>query len=780
MTIIHINTKGIIYIMDILSQSANLILAFGIMENALNFQTDNLRININEKGQIESIYDISQKKEYFPAEQITPLLSISIDHILEIPKTISYDDKSRELRFTYKSDVIVTIQVDINPTHITFELISIIGANPDIVMWGPYPVTIFQTVGEVVGVVRDDVFAFGIQTLNIQTIGGRPAEYANIGVGSEAHSASSTEYGSAVQAYSREKDGGILGSKIALFGCPADQALATIGKIEVAEGLPHPILDGIWGKISPTAKLSYLITNFSEQNLEEILEYAHKAGLKYVYHEGPFDTWGHFKLNPTQFPNGDESMKKCVEKAEKAGIHLGIHTLTNFITTNDPYVTPIPDPRLMRIGSSNLTGDIDEKDTEIMVARSEPFKEQQWLSTAIIDEELVQYEVISDSEPYKLIGCKRGAFGTKPSVHRAGSDIGKLADHPYRVFFPNLDMQNELTTRLVELFNNTGLKQISFDGLEGCFATGHGLYAENLFVKQCFDGWKNEVINDASGLSHYLWHIHTRMNWGEPWGKAMREGMTEYRFKNQSYFERNLFPRMLGWFLIRTVEGDLEATSLDDVEWVMTKCAGYDAGCAIVASLNTLKRNGQIDVMFKSINEWEKARLSGAFSDEQRQCMKENEYHLEPASDGWLLYPVDFAVNFVSRYEEKQPGQPSGSEYEIANKFDRQPLRFVLRIIPNGSSETASIKNPSFEVGFRKVTFPINLKPTQYLVCDGDKNGVVYDSNWNLIQIVQADSELPCLQSGNQRIMFDCEYEGDPKPSVQLSFKMIGNPEIVK
>ena len=382
--------------MDTLSQSATFMLAFCMTGTPLNFETENLLIGLNGKGQIESIYDLSQKKEYFSQRQTAPLLSMAIDNVVEIPKIMSYDNTSKQLRLTYQTDIVATIQIDIKPTHIAFELKSVEGANPDMVMWGQYPTTISQTVGEAVGVVRNDGFAFGIQALNIYTIGGRPSEYADIGVGSESHSASSTEYGSAVQAYSRKKDGGILGSKIALFGCPADQALMTIGKIEVDEGLPHPMLDGVWGKISPTAKLSYLITSFDEQNLDEILGYAHKSGLKYVYHEGPFATWGHFQLDSSQFPDGDESMRRCVEKAEKAGIRLGVHTLTNFTTTNDAYVTPIPDPRLMRVGSSKLTGDINESVTEIAIADPEPFKEQQWLSTAVIGKELVQYEAISE------------------------------------------------------------------------------------------------------------------------------------------------------------------------------------------------------------------------------------------------------------------------------------------------------------------------------------------------------------------------------------------------
>jgi len=766
---------------------ANMVTLFGLTISTLafvqsqSFRTENLTININSDGQVDSIYDIAQEKQYFPDGQSAPLLSIAIGEKVVRPKSMVYNEALGQIKLHYgDTGIIATIKVCIKPTHVTFELESVEGAELTVVMWGPYPTTISQTIGESVGVVRDDKFAFGIQTLNIHTLGGRPKEYPELGVESESQTAAPTSYGSVVQAYSSYIPSykiGIINSKIALFGCQVDQALETIGKIEVAEGLPHPMLDGVWGKMSPTAKLSYLITSFGENNFDELLKYTQKAGLKYIYHEGPFKTWGHFQLNPDQFPDGDESMKRCVEKAEKDGIKVGVHTLTNFTTTNDPYVSPIPDPRLMRIGSSQLTTDVDDKITEIPIADQMPFMERQWLSTAIIDEELIQYGGISETEPYKLINCKRGAFGTKPSIHKTGTDIGKLSDHPYRIFFPNLDMQSELTSRLVELFTNTGLRQISFDGLEGCLATGYGFYAENLFVKQCFDGWKQEIINDASGLSHYLWHIHTRMNWGEPWGKAMREGMSEYRFKNQDYFNRNLFPRMLGWFLLRTAEGELEASSLDDVEWVMAKCAGYDAGCAVVASLNTLEKNGQTEIMLSAIREWEKARLSGSFSEEQRQLMKDvkNEFHLEKIEEGrWQLIPVDFSSKFTYRWEERQPGQPpSGLECETENRFHRQPLQFVLRIISNGNSEIASIINPSFEINFQKVTFPISLKPQQYLICDGDK-GLVYDLNWNLIQTVQADSDMPSFTNGKQRIEFHCDFEGEPKPYVEIRFKTFG------
>ncbi len=104
---------------------------------------------------------------------------------------------------------------------------------------------------------------------------------------------------------------------------------------------------------------------------------------------------------------------------------------------------------------------------------------------------------------------KRGAFDTKASAHPAKADIGKLIDHPYRVFFPDLEMQDEMADRLVELFNNTGLQQISFDGLEGCERTGHGISffsghsLRHYFAsKKLVDGFSPKQLQEMLGHSN--------------------------------------------------------------------------------------------------------------------------------------------------------------------------------------------------------------------------------------------------------------------------------------
>ncbi|MGV8134306.1 MAG: hypothetical protein AB2L20_03755 [Mangrovibacterium sp.] len=85
------------------------------------------------------------------------------------------------------------------------------------------------------------------------------------------------------------------------------------------------------------------------------------------------------------------------------------------------------------------------------------------------------------------------------------------------------------------------------------------------------------------------------MNWGEPWGKAMRTGQVESRIKNQDFFQRNLFPGMLGWSLIRLADRKFECTSPKDLEWTLSGSAGFDAGYGMTVNMNTHKKHRKID-----------------------------------------------------------------------------------------------------------------------------------------------------------------------------------------
>ena len=513
---------------------------------------------------------------------------------------------------------------------------------------------------------------------------------------------------------------------------------------------------------------------FGEDNIDRALAITKQAGLKYLYHPGPFETWGHFKLNKNQFPEGLESMRRCVEKAKREGIMLGVHTLSNFITTNDAYVTPVPDKRLGTVGTGALVQPVDAKQTEITLGSSAFFNEYKNsnLKTVMIGEELVRYDRLSENAPWRLLECQRGAWGTRAAAHEAGDTVLMLADHAYKVFLTNAELSREVAQNIARLFNETGLRQISFDGLEGNRSTGMGNYGEILFTTAWYNTLSEEIkkhyIADASRTSHYFWHIYTRMNWGEPWYAGFRKSQTEYRMKNQKYFRRNFMPGMLGWFSMRA------ETSVEDIEWMLARSAAYDAGYAFVTSFKTLGENGRTEQILALLGRWEKARMSGAFPDTLKKEMEnlDHEYHLETAGENqWDLYRVTTAL-FSHAPVERQPGEPRFTRFSFNNPYEEQPLTFTLQ-----ATKDTECKDITLEMDNNKtLTFPMTLKKGQILSYQGGDSAELLDKTRHRIKTIALEGGNYTISHGDHTFAVDAEFTGGAVPELQIELKTLSGP----
>lgn len=784
----------------------------------VEFNAGNFRIGIDKQGFVNQLTDTESKTDYISNDTIAPLLSCRINGKFFYPVSASIEENFLIVQFDGNRNA--KVKVEEKPTHLTFELLEFNSPDTvDLIAWGPFPTSIKKSIGETVGVVRGDDFAIGIQALNIKTLGGYPwtdndcmpqfdifeqDDYSDLSEENKretlyrVEAAKPEKFGSTLQAYCRNRnkeriienlshekyispkyeDGGIIGSKIALFGCPVDETLKTIGKIEIAENLPHPTIDGNWGKMAHTASAAYLIFDFSEKNIDEAIAYVKKAGLSYLYHSGPFATWGHFELNKTQFPHGWDGLKMCVEKAEKEGIHVGVHTLSNFTTTNDAYVTPVPDSRLGIVGSSVLSEKVDAKQTEIPIQSPDFFAQYQNnnLHTVMVGEELIRYETVSETAPWKLLNCERGAWNTKAYSHANGKKISMLVDHGYKVFLTNPELSIEEAERIADLFNYCGLRQISFDGLEGNRSTGMGNYGEILFTTSWWNNLSEEIkqhtIIDASRTSHYFWHIYSRMNWGEPWYAGFRESQTAYRLKNQAYFQRKLMPGMLGWFSMR------DNTPVEDIEWMLARSAAFNAGYAFVTGDKALKTNGQTDEIFRLIGEWENARMENAFTEEQKERMKDvnNEFHLETTGEKiWELSQV-YSFKFKHEAKEKQPGEPSFSTFKFNNFADGAMMQFIL------TAQDATISGIKLELdNSRQIPLQFSLKKGEYAKFSGENHIQIYDA-WNHeIKEIPINNSLFKLVFGEHSVNFDCTFsEKGKEPGVKFEVRIEGKGEEIK
>jgi len=784
-------------------------------KSLVEFKSTQFLIGINNSGNIERFADIQNKREYLANDTIAPLISCLVDSKMLYPVEAIFEHDI--LIINFENSLQAKIKVEEKSSHIYFEIIEFNDPEKvELIVWGPFPTTINKIIGETIGVVRGEEFAIGIQALNPKTLGGYPwtnndcmpafdifeqEDYSDLSEENKrqtlyrVEAAKPEKFGSTLQAYCRNRskeriisnlnherfvspvfdDGGIIGSKIALFGCVLGETLETIGKIEIEENLPHPTIDGQWGKQARSSSAAYLIYSFNEHNINEAIKYTKQAGLRYLYHPGPFKNWGHFELNPDEFPNGWDGMKACVEKAEKEGVHVGLHTLSNFTTTNDPYVTPLPDKRLGKVGSSIITTDINAIQTEIEIESPDFFNQfkNNHLHGVLIGEELIRYETVSKSAPWKLLNCERGAWETKSSAHKKGDEISKLIDHGYKVFLTNTDLSIEQAERLAELYNYCGLRQISFDGLEGNRSTGMGNYGEILFTNAWYnkltDDEKNHLIIDASRTTHYFWHVYSRMNWGEPWYAGFRESQTEYRMKNQKYFQRNLMPGMLGWFSMRN------NTPVEDIEWMLARSAAYNAGFAFVSGDRPMKTNGQSAEILRLIGEWEKARMANAFSEEQKERMKDinTDFSLETLGENhWNLRQIN-SFKFKHEAKVRQPGEPLFSTFEFENIEIDASLNFIL------TAQDADISAITIELdNSREISIPVSLAAGESIKYQGGKTAVVYNPQLKKINEFEINPAQFELSKGSHSIVIDCKFSNKTKePAAKFELRIPGKAE---
>jgi hypothetical protein len=729
-----------------------------------------------------------------------------------------------EVSLTYPDDLQATIRVVQKPQYVTFELTGLSDTESvSEVSWGPYNTLLAERIGCCVGVAQENGMAFGIQTLNVKTLGGtndlmrRRLVDTAVRV-SPKHSCLQAYTSNRTKpriidtwSYRRIKsleipDETVLNSKIALFLSPSNRALDVIENIELQEGLPHPVVDGVWIKRSPAATSLKFITNFTERNIEDCIALAQEAGAACIYHPQIFESWGTFQPRVDHFPNGLEGVRTCVEKAEAAGITLGAHTLTNFIQPHDPYVTPIPDSRLARHEPCQLSTNISADVTTIPLPKNSDAtiyedNDSGALRVIRLGDELIQYSSVTDVAPKELLQCQRGAFGTTAIAHQKGTELARLVSHSYKVFFPDIHMLEEVAVNLATFFNESGLKQTSLDGFEGTLAAGHGVYGCELFANTFYQNLKQKcIVNNSSDLTHYYWHIASNESWGEPWTGDFRESHLEHRLESVRLMKDNLMPAKMGQYRIGPT------TQLADINWLMGLCVGLDSGVDFYIEPLMAKLNPSLPAILQNIRSWESVRTANSLSDEQKLLLQQSkgEFELTFArsgkpvlrllrywkaeghvdDDGQQICTLDPTLwgngshtdacevsnDMWHRHQSREPGQPTTSIWKINNKYEDQPFQFVLRVPVDCLSK---ISAPMIAIGSQVVVIPVTLSAGHYLVATNPDRGIRhFDKDNRLIETVQI--EFPTALHGDLELEIDYQTtESREEHSVILNYRLM-------
>ncbi len=755
-------------------------------------KTDALQMEINSNGHITRLADTRHDKQYIGWEPAF-LIGIKIGGKVFYPGSMNI---TRDiLDFSFANGTILSVKATNKQEYLRFELISVSTQEEvDAVIWGPITTTISETIGEFVGVVRNRDFAIGIQALNVKTTGGELVNDEGGVFGVRGSAAVARDYGSSLQAFCVDRskphlikvwnqfertevkaspEFNLEGSAIAIFGTSPDKVLEVIGQIEIEEGLPHLMIEGEWVKASPKAARPYIISSFGEETVDQMIDFTESVGFYSLYHSHPFSNWGHFNLIPSLFPNGREGLKTCVDKAKERGILMGVHTLTTFITTNDAYVTPVPHKDLAIFAPTVLTSDISETATEIFIEDPAFYNKKTVLQTVRIGDELIRFARMSEGSPYKLEDCVRGTFGTTAVPHKKGDKIARLIDHGYKTFYPNIHLQNEIVDNLIDLFNETGVAHLDFDGHEGAYASGYGDAGKDYFALRLIEGVDHLVINGTSQSSHYYWHINTYMNWGEPWYGGMKESQNEIRFSNQAVHERNYQPNMLGWFQFKS------NTTFEEMEWMLARAAGWNAGYALVVHPENIDANPITNEVIQLIRVWEEAKNRHIFNDEQKRLLKagENDFSLSKISNREFHLQYYTKDHFEHENIVLQPGQPNYSEWEFDNTSEKQLLYFKL----GADGTKGSIENITIELdSYQTIEIPVQLSAGTSIIYNGSDQLLIYDEKGSMKDKLPVEFGGITIGNGSHTMNVSCEFRSDCDCTLKGMIKLKGKVDVIK
>jgi hypothetical protein len=593
--------------------------------------------SIDAKGALTGICRTADGRNYLPAGQPAPLLQLRVAGQDLAPQSASWDAATSRLTLGYAEGLKAVVKITAKPTHVTLELVETDTAKVDLVRWGPYPTTISRVIGEMVGVVRDGEFAIGIQALNAKTQGGEPCgddfqEHRYHTPDAVPHDgilltdprprqhfcavAVAKPFGSLLQLHAWEHERGdpffrqtkrlpyapsvpmrypgetVVGTKIALFACPEPAGLDTLGQIELAENLPHPTVDGKWIKANPRlGPIPHLCFEFDEKNLDEFIAIAKACDIDWIYHNSPWASWGHFPPKPGMFPRGMESFKSCSDRIHAAGLKFGVHTLSTFITADDPYVTvPYGHPHLARIdGPGSKSGHVT-----------------------------INYG-------------KKVYFSDRTLSAEIAGNCARLVNEA------KLDQ-----------FEFDGVESNWTAGMGGY---GRDLFYD-AFNAALSPERKNRVMLGGSNLDNYGWHCYCAANWGEPWYDSFRKSMIDYRIDMVHLHARNYLPKMLGQFFIHPegekpedIEWLMALSTGYDAGFSLTFGRGSSSYLTGEPTSETARlRPPNLAALTTIIRTWRQAQKAGAFPAEVKAMLQDRnrEFHLEPAGkDQWDLYPVE-------------------------------------------------------------------------------------------------------------------------------------------
>ncbi|MBN2309560.1 MAG: hypothetical protein JXR94_11345 [Candidatus Hydrogenedentes bacterium] len=449
---------------------------------------------------------------------------------------------------------------------------------------------------------------------------------------------------------------GIQPARFGIIAAPNADFLDAMQRFEAAAGLPSPHPGGVWNKRSPWIKRSYLfITRFDESQFDDVVAMAKRGGFDMILilQSSWARATGHYEVNADNFGGGLDALAATIQRFKQAGFHVGLHFLGPSIYPPDPYLTPVPDPRLFKDAEARLAADIDEQAGFVPVAEPPeafPAEDGGYLGAGAvlqIGDELIQYGSRAMEAPFGFAGCTRGILGTAAAPHPAGSPVMHLKkSYGYFLFDMDTSLLDEVSTNFARVANACDIDMIYFDGSERL--QGDHWYYNARLHKAFFDKLaRKDILIQASSFSHYSWHILARSASADGHGDI--KGYLDERSGWLDAFKRNAMPLDIGWYY-----GYDPGVTPDVFEYVLGATIGYDSSMSFQVSLDAASRHPFVGEILDLIAGYERLRLSGRVPEDMRERLR-----IDPALAG-VKEPEARAALLDLRREYRLIGDDAG------------------------------------------------------------------------------------------------------------------------
>ncbi len=479
---------------------------------------------------------------------------------------------------------------------------------------------------------------------------------------------------------------GIEGWKSVLIATRAGSFLDTIRTMERDTGLPSPmLLSGApgetttqdWARLSPALKRSYLfVTYLGPNDVDALIRYAKVGGFGLIMLSR--FSWrasaGHETIARKAFPAGLPDLVKACDKIHAAGLRVGLQLYGPAVSVNDAYVTPVPDARLMTLAVAPLAASIAATATEI------PLSEQPDLplqgspgvypgDLVRIGDEIVRWREMIPGSPCKLVGCERGALGTKATSHRKGTKVESLVLN-YGLLLVDADstLPEEMGRHLADVVNATRADMVYFDGADATRADAW-YYINRTLLASC-EGFDHGVLIQTSmGPGRQLaWHLVPRSASAD--GHGDLKGYLDQRLPGILQMRRTFTAADIGWYAL-----GLHGRP-DELEYVCAKALGADASISVQAHRPLLETHARAREVFEMIARWERRRLAGDVPAKIRDQLLATGRDFKLLEDGeeWSLWEAE--------YEQERPIAAldgKANRFNIANPR-REAVRLALEI----------------------------------------------------------------------------------------------------